>query len=144
MKKIKINLDLLLPEIPDERDQCVDRIIKRIEHHKGIEKVHLVPANDLNKAQLCFHYDPDNISLETLQQIAENEGAEITRRYQHLFVDVNGILEMSQAGILEERLKKIPGIASVSVSSAGPVRLEYDSSEADKKDILRQIEKKWI
>ena len=80
MEKLKINLAVLLPEIPSERDQCVSRIIHKAEQQKGIDKVHLIPGSENSKAQLCFHYRPDLISLETLQRTAEQEGAEFTRR----------------------------------------------------------------
>ncbi|HEY1025335.1 MAG TPA: heavy metal translocating P-type ATPase [Sphingobacteriaceae bacterium] len=144
MEKLKINLDLLLPEVPDERDQCVSRIIDRIEQHKGIDKVHLVPGDRNNKAQLCFHYNPDAISLETLQREAEREGAELTRRYQHLLIDVDGILQINQATSLENRLKKIPGVVHVSVSDAGPVELEYDRELTDKEQIFTMIQKEGL
>lgn len=39
MQKVKINLNLLLPEIPDERDACVARIIAVLKEHKGIDDV---------------------------------------------------------------------------------------------------------
>jgi len=36
MQKVQINLSLLLPAIPDERDACVQRVISIMEKHKGI------------------------------------------------------------------------------------------------------------
>ena len=69
MEKIQINLDILLPEIPDERDACVQRIISVMQKQKGIEKAHLIPGSEGNKAKLCFHYDPDIISLERVEQL---------------------------------------------------------------------------
>ncbi|HEY1025160.1 MAG TPA: heavy metal translocating P-type ATPase [Sphingobacteriaceae bacterium] len=144
MKKLKINLDVLLPEVPDERDQCVERIIKKIEQHNGVEKVHLVSGGLNSQAQLCFHYDPDTISLETLQYEAEIEGAEITRRYHHLLLDVEGILQINQANALEDRLRQLPGVAYVSVSDAGPLQLEYDQELIDKSQIFALIEKEGL
>lgn len=46
MEKVQINLDLLLPEIPDERDACVQRIISTMQRHKGIGKAHLIPGSE--------------------------------------------------------------------------------------------------
>ena len=91
MQKVQINLSLLLPAIPDERDACVQRVISIMEKHKGIEKVHLVPASEQQKAQLCFHYDPDNISLARIQQFAREAGAAITEQYGHLLIEVDSI-----------------------------------------------------
>ena len=63
MEKTKINLDILLPEVPDERDECVCRVIGSLETVRGIEKVHIVPGDKEAKAQICFHFDPELISI---------------------------------------------------------------------------------
>jgi hypothetical protein len=55
MNKTRIDLDIVLPDVPDERDACVQRIIAATENKKGIDKVH-VPETENSKAQLCFHY----------------------------------------------------------------------------------------
>jgi Cd2+/Zn2+-exporting ATPase len=91
MEKIKIDLDIVLPDVPDERDKCVQRIISATESKKGIEKVHIVPETETSKAKLCFHYDPEEISIELVQDIAERAGAEITERFGHLLLEVKGI-----------------------------------------------------
>ena len=54
MEKTKINLEILLPEVPNERDACVNRIIESLEYKRGIDKVHVVPENGERKTQLCF------------------------------------------------------------------------------------------
>ena len=64
MEKIKINLNIVLPDVPNERDECVQRIISATESKKGIEKVHIVPERETSKTKLCFHYDPNKISIE--------------------------------------------------------------------------------
>ena len=35
MEKVQINLNLLLPEIPDDRDACVQRIIALLKGKEG-------------------------------------------------------------------------------------------------------------
>ena len=74
MSKTRINLDILLPEVPNERDECVNRIIKSIEYKRGIDKVHIVPEGGDKKAQLCFHYDPSVISISKVEQLAKEAG----------------------------------------------------------------------
>ncbi|TWI82631.1 heavy metal translocating P-type ATPase [Chitinophaga japonensis] len=144
MKKIKINLDLLLPEIPDERDACVQRIITVMQKHKGVEKAHLIPGNEANKAQLCFHYDPDVISIERVEHLAKEAGAEITEQFNHLLIEVESIREMMEANVRENQLKKIPGIADVSVSATGNIRLELDQTKTDKQQLLNAINQEGL
>ena len=144
MEKVQINLNLLLPEIPDERDACVQRLISLMEKHKGVEKVHLIPGSEDNKAQLCFHYDPDIISLERIQHLARETGAQVTEQYGHLLLEVEGIREMMEAGVRENQLKKIPGVADVSVSATGNLRIEFEQEKTNVGQIQHAIEKEGL
>ena len=49
-----MDIDILLPEVPDERDECVARIIHQLQYKCGINEVHVVPENGNNKAQLSI------------------------------------------------------------------------------------------
>lgn len=144
MKKIRIDLDLILPEIPDERDACVQRLISSMEHHKGIEKTHLIPEAEGKQAQLCFHYDPDLISLERIEELAKKAGAEITKHYSHVLVEVDSIREMMEANVVENQLRKVPGISDVSVSATGNIRIEFEQSKTDKQKIEDAIGKEGL
>ena len=50
MEKVKIDLDIILPGIPNEKDACVHRIISALEYKRGSEKVHIVPETGTSKA----------------------------------------------------------------------------------------------
>jgi Cd2+/Zn2+-exporting ATPase len=139
MEKIKISLAILLPEIPDERDACVQRLISIAQRQRGIEKVHLVPKDGDSDAQFCFHYDPDIISMNQIQHLAQEAGASITHKYRHLLIDIGGIRDMMQAAFIEKEIRAIKGVEEVSVSAAGPASLEYDQSETNKQKILDAI-----
>ncbi len=139
MEKVQINVDLLLPEIPDERDACVKRIISVMEKHKGIDKVHLVTGTEQEKARLCFHYSPDVISLEQIQHFAQEAGAAITAQYGHLLIEVDSIREMMEAGVIENQLKKNLALSDVSVSATGNIRIEFDQRKTGKQEIADAI-----
>src|SRR5690349_3987575 len=106
IKKTKINLDILLPEVPDERDECVRRIMKLLERKKGIDKVHVVPEENGKKAQLCFHYDPSIISISDVEDLAKKAGAEITAHYGHLLVETSGVRHPRHARIIESAIRR--------------------------------------
>jgi Cd2+/Zn2+-exporting ATPase len=141
MEKIKINLDIVLPGVPDERDACVLRIIHAIESKRGIEKVHIVPETKESKAQLCFHYNPEEISIEQVQKISEEAGAAITERYGHLLLEVKGIRYVRHARVIELGLKDTRGILSVSVSATGWINIEYDHHEISAQKIYKRLNK---
>jgi Cd2+/Zn2+-exporting ATPase len=141
MDKIKIDLDIVLPDIPDEKDECVQRIIAATEKRRGIEKVHVVPETTTSKAKLCFHYNPDEISIEEVQNLAEEAGTEITERYGHLLLEVKGIRHVRHARIVEINLKDIKGILSVSASASGWIRIEFDHHETTPVKIYKHLKK---
>ncbi len=139
MQKTKINLNILLPEVPDERDECVLRIIAVLQKHKGIEEVHV--TGEGKEAQLCFHYNPDHIPIDQVKKLAKNAGAAITQQFGHLLLEVKAFREMTEATGLEEELRKLKGMLSVSVSAAGAIRAEYDQQQTNKQAILDVLAK---
>lgn len=141
MEKLKINLDVLLPDIPDERDACVDRIITALHTKRGIEKIHIVPADGLRKSQLCFHYDPLLISVEKVQDLAREAGASVSNRYKHLITEVNGFRHQRQTNSIEKALKAEPGILSAGASATGTLAIEYDTQLTTRENIVEQLAK---
>ena len=71
MKKLQIKIPLLLPEVPDEKDQCVKKLIIYLQDTEGLEKVHVADEIDNGVPQLCFHYDPELISIDRIQSVSE-------------------------------------------------------------------------
>jgi len=141
MEKTRIDLDILLPEVPNERDQCVDRIIKSLEYKRGIDKVHVVPEGGNKKAQLCLHYDPTAISINKIEQLAEKAGAEITEHFGHVLVDVSGVRHPRHARIIEARLRRQKGVQNVSVSGNGFIQLEFNKERTSEENIVQQIKR---
>lgn len=144
MKKTKVNLDLILPDVPDEKDACVKRIIGDLEGRQGIEKVHVVPETESSKAQLCFHYDPGTISVEKVEKLAEQSGAKITERYHHLLVEVDGLRHQRQTRLVETALHGKLGILSASASLSGMLMVEYDTSLVKKEEVYELIKKEGL
>jgi Cd2+/Zn2+-exporting ATPase len=144
MKKLKIDLDMLLPEIPDERDACVQRVMSILQKHKGVEKVHLVPGKGQSEAKLCFHYIPDVISLEQIKRLAQEAGVNVTEQYGHLLIEVERIREMMEAGVIENQLRKMAGITDVSVSATGNIRIEFKKTNTNQQQIQDAISKEGL
>ncbi len=91
MKKLQIKIPLLLPTVPDEKDQCVNQLIKKLEGIEGLKEVHVSNIKDKGIPQLCFHYNPELISIDRIQSLAEQTGAEITQKFGHKLIAVEGI-----------------------------------------------------
>ena len=141
MKKLQLKIPVILPQVPNEKDSCVERLIQKLQAKEGIEKVHVADANGDDVPQLCFHYDPDIISIDRIQSLAESTGAEITEKYGHLLIEVKGIRHTRQARSIEKSLLAINGVLEASVSGSGMVRLEFDKKQTNFDEISKQIEK---
>ncbi len=136
MSKLTLDLPVLLPEIPDERDRCVERLITALSSEPGVEEAHLKAGDP---PQVCIHYDPDQLALEKVEALAKRAGAQITRRYRHLLLDVTGIRHQRHARQVGERIGMTEGILEAVVSGAGVARVEYDSEEIDEPSVRKAI-----
>lgn len=67
--RTRLALPLGLPGVPDERDACVARPNALLAGRPGIERVHVVPADDGNPALLCPHYDPARLPLAGVEAV---------------------------------------------------------------------------
>ena len=144
MEKVKINLDIILPDVPNEKDSCVQRIITEMKGRPGIDNVHIVPETVDKKSQLCFHYNPDIITVGHIQKLAEQAGAKITQKYRHLLVEVDGIRHQRQTKLVEAELKNKQGILSVAASAGGTVLIEFDSAVTSEQQIYSFLKKEGL
>lgn len=144
MEKMKINLDIILPDVPDEKDACILRIIRELENKKGIDKIHVIPEKEHAKPQLCFHYDPNQVSVEQVEKIARQAGAKITDRYKHILVEVEGIRHQRQTKLIEAALKHKSGVLSVAASAGGMVLIEFDTAQIGQDTIYAVLRKEGL
>ncbi|SFF62033.1 Cd2+/Zn2+-exporting ATPase [Salegentibacter agarivorans] len=141
MKKLQLKIPVLLPQVPNEKDTCVQRLINDLEAEEGLERVHIADEKEDSVPLLCFHYDPDVISIDRIQSLAENAGAEITEKYGHLLLEVEGIRHTRHARTIEKTLLNIEGILEASANAGGMIRLEYDKRETSFEAINARLEK---
>ena len=137
--QLRLDIPLLLPEVGDEADRCVARLTSELKAREGVDKIHIVRAEDGAAPQLCIHYRPDILPLERVRQIARSAGAELTEQYQHLFWDdLEGVGHARRARTIGIGLREIPGIVEAEVGAAGTLRAEFRRSETSV-DIIRKV-----
>ena len=134
-EQTRLDLPLLLPEIPDEADRCVARMLDELREREGVREAHVVGAAAGEAAQLCVHYDPDTISLARICQAAEASGARLTGRFGHLLWQVEGIEHQRRARTVAEHLRRREGVVEAEASASGTLRIEFDRSTIDEAHI---------
>lgn len=124
--KLELDIPVLLPEVPDEADACVGRLVSTLSAKPGVDRVHVLPAAENAPAKLCIHFDPAALPLPRVREIVRAAGAEISGRYGHAAWEVKGIGHERRARTVGETLCAIPGVLQADASSAGAVRVEFD------------------
>ena len=144
MEKLQIEIPLILPEVPDDKDPCVQDFIKLLDGQKGIEKVHVEQNSDSDVPHLCFHYNPAEISISQIRKIAKQIGSSISEKIGHKLIEVEGIRHTRQARNIEQTLKSLPGMIEVSVSASGMVRAEFEKAQLNESDIIEALQKEGL
>lgn len=144
----RLDLPLLLPEVQDLRDACVERLVQTLQQRAGVQSVHVVGRGAQNcedatpsvvfasaqpaESQLCLHYNPNQLSLEHITALARSAGAEVTERYGHVILPFRSVSTEDSGTRLETELRALPGVTAAVVNFAGQVaRVEFDRRRVD-------------
>lgn len=144
MEKLQIKIPLILPNVPDEKDGCVQKLIANLKDEQGIEKIHVTDKTEDGLPQLCFHYNPEIISINRITLLAKKAGAVLTAKIGHQLFEVSGIRHIRQARQIEEIIKKQQGILEIAVSETGMIRVEYDTDKIHEHEIAAIIQKQKL
>jgi Cd2+/Zn2+-exporting ATPase len=135
---IQLEFPVLLPDLPDGCDECLDQLEQLLETRRGIERVHV--NHDFEPARLCLHYNPDLVSLADVQQIARAAGSDFSARYRHERLAITGMDVADAAPALARDLEALPGMLHASVNyAAGLVFVAYDSRELTQDQVEKTI-----
>ena len=140
-EKLRLDIQVLLPEIRDEADACVGRLISELEGKLGVEEVHLRPASDGIPTQLCVHYDPQELPLARIRQIVEASGARISARFGHVLWDADCIGHERRARMVADALRAKAGVLEADASASGRVHIEFDREQISHDQLVKLLEK---
>ncbi len=138
MEKLELDLELILPGVDDEQDQCIARVEERLKATRGVTEAH-IEKND-GKAQLCIHYDPTETTLASIQRIATQAGAEVSTRYHHELIRIEGMDCSDCTLAIEHGLKRMDGVLAATVNyAAQTARVEYDTTKLKRAGLVERI-----
>jgi Zn2+/Cd2+-exporting ATPase len=123
---VQLDLDVLLPEVTDERDRCVDRLVESMRRIDGVNEAHVVAAAGNRPAQLCLHVDAGSVSFAAIGDRARVSGAELSDRYGHALWRLDGLSHAVRAETVAAALRRRSGVLDASATADGLVRIEYD------------------
>ncbi|MBN8613326.1 MAG: cadmium-translocating P-type ATPase [Deltaproteobacteria bacterium] len=148
MEKLKIDLDLALPEGAAACEECVARLVRAFENKGGVEKVHVEDPTG-PKPRLCLHYDPNEVRLAALERLVRATGAQLRTRYVHLTIPLAGLKHARQTRLVEGVFAREPGVLHASVSfGARRAYLEIDPAVTNREVMTKVAEraggKTWV
>jgi len=133
---LKLDLPLVLPEAPDEKDACVSRLLSDLSGRPGVTKAHVLAEDGSKGAVLCIHFQNDVLNIARLRELVESTGAAITAKYKHRLWESDDIRHARRARTIAEALQKTAGVLEADVSAGGVIRIEYDSEATSEKALL--------
>jgi Cd2+/Zn2+-exporting ATPase len=144
MTKMKLDLSVLLPEVPDIRDACVKRLEQMLTPIRGVQRVHVVEGDaSIRDAKICLHYESSVVSLAEIERQARAAGAAVTQKFGHVLLTLRAIGSEDLGQRIERALVATPGVISASVNlPAQKALVEFDRSQTDAekvKGLLREM-----
>lgn len=137
-KTIELEIPLLLPDVKDEQDECLNRLETSVQNQKGILRAHL--ERDKSPVCLCLHYDPNLLGIEQVRRMAERAGAGIANRYHHLSTLIEGMDCSDCVTVIEHSVGRMDGVLAVNVNyAASNMRVEYDKHKIDRPVIEKRV-----
>lgn len=125
MGRVRIDLPVLLPEVPDARDACVRRLQDILSRREGILSTHVVDEGAT--PELCIHFDADAMTVGEVERLAQAAGAGLVARFGHGVWPVRLIAGEDSGRRVEAAARGVAGIVTVSASiPAQHIRVEYE------------------
>lgn len=138
IEKIRLELPLLLPDVDDPKDHCVDKLMQALSGRAGLDRVHL-KSSESGESVLCLHYDPAQITVTRLRELVHSVGADLTNKYGHYVARTTAPLHARSARLFSNRLRSMQGILEAEVSASGAIRIEYERDVVSREDLARSI-----
>src|SRR5690606_5891260 len=138
---LRIDIPLLLPEVTDAADRCVERLLSELSGRKGVEKVHILEATESGAAQLCIHFDQSVLSLQRIRQLVDAAGAKVSEQFGHAAWTVD-VTHTRRARTVTDLLRTIPGVLEANVSASGAAVIEFDRSVTSEEQVKRSLERR--
>jgi len=137
-KTVEIEIPLLLPEIQNENDDCLVRLIDALRRRIGILHVHV--EYEMAPACLCVHFNPNLISLKNVRKLAQKIGSTLTNRYRHEQIPFDGMDNADEGPALRRKLEVLPGMLHANVNYvAGIVFVAYDTKALSPRAIVKTM-----
>jgi copper chaperone CopZ len=110
---------------------------------KGADNLQIVKAEREDHAQISLNYSLEKVSLNSIEKIIKESGAEITEISIGLESAMTGSADPYSASSIalpvKEELIKIPGVIGAGISSRGIIKVELDPGADNKQSVMNHL-----
>jgi len=138
--KTQLELALLLPEIPDRGDACVQRLIDLLKAKDGVTEAHVTNLVGQSGGQICIHFDSDQVSITEVRELAQRAGMALAERFGHLQLKLKP-MHARHARTVESQTQRIPGVLEATVSPVGSIHIEFDRQLTSEAVVRKELQK---
>ena len=127
MPNKNLELPIHLPGDDQEARECAHILLDTLDRHDGVSSAQI----DFEQGLLHLRYDPEQISAQAVDGIAEKLGVQLGERSHHCTMGLGGVGCRDCPLRLERELEAIPGVHHISANPAAHiigVRYEDDSA----------------
>jgi Cd2+/Zn2+-exporting ATPase len=125
-KTVELEIPLILPPAGDQQSLRLPVFESELQSRKGILKAHL--KRECVPYTLCIHYDPNLISLASVERMAEEAGSDLASIYRHEQIPFTGMDNADSAITVGQILSQMKGMLHARVNfAAGLAFVAYDS-----------------
>ena len=120
--------------VKDDCEHCLDELQRVLSTRNGIEKVHL--SGD----KIFLHFDPNLVSVSSLERMARELGGELESRFRHERFRLLSQHSGDLAPGLEQQLKEHEGIFHANVNTAASsISVAFDATLITVDDVLKLL-----
>ena len=130
-----IHLPVSLERGPDCLSKCAECLKRSLARRPGVRAVEL--SGGVNghgdgagaAATLALEYDPDVLSLASVNRLLRQAGGCLSERMAHVILKVTGMVSPRQEAVIEAALEKVPGVRAIASYASATVRVEFDREQ---------------
>ncbi len=144
MEAVQLFLSINKPGLNNEWNTKVTELLKAL---PSAEQIMVIEKNESSYAQISISYKVDELSFIRIENVVVDNGATITDINIHFPSGITGIADPYGASAIsitiEEKMKRIDGVLSGSISSNGKLKVVLDTTVKDKQEVIEEILKTY-
>lgn len=144
MEAVQLFLNINKPGLNNKWNRKITKLLKAL---PSAEQIMVIEKNESSYAQISISYKVDKLSFIRIENVVIDSGATITDINIHFPSGITGIADPYGASAIsitiEEKMKRIDGVLSGSISSNGKLKVVLDTTVKDKQEVIEKLLKTY-